>query len=611
MTRKSNAVHETTKPLRQMPRKAILVTAIASVLVAIGWGLHDELRPHTIPATTTASSPPAQNSSHTVHELASLVETCERTSRLVLLGSRDPRGSSCVTIIRAGDIHGTMPQHTGDLDGGPGTRLATLYLLDRLDFKKAAQDFTWHQSRLKVYLENEIVLNRLAADVAHQLAEKTRQFYKTVTACTVWPNGLAPVGFSSDTDWPGYCLTRLDRAVTQKDLPSLQRWAGELASATFSLDDLHRWLGFLTENQLVALEFQRRCQTLFERVDARQTPYEPQKTISYLPAGVLCVNGEENYYEVERQAERLFSMPPDRINELLNNEHLTPGSLWVLPGLRGGFLKVQDALSSENRRTWEEAARTPYQHAYLMNMLFRAISTDTIDELYAALKKFDAIHPRATVPEMMGALMYRGHSFGGLGWDDRYQPQLLGAAARIDAGKTDVQALLAAHRWTHDFYQTPQNYGPTFTLGDALQQKKLDCVRATDMIGAVFRNAGRTRFGHVRWCGETTGHSVAAYLGVENGKAKTLLADGLMPADRLEVWPECYFHAHAWPPGMENNPSPYAVELYVRGLDSYVWAEGYIARGPNAGWLITAAIPYSSHRPESTARKVFDGPYPE
>ncbi len=534
-----------------------------------------------------------------------------RTSRPVLLGSRDPRGSSCVTVIRSGDIHGTVPIQAGDPDGGPGTRLATLYYVDRLNCKTAVQDFAWHQGRLKVYLENQVALNRSAADLAHQLAERARQFHTAAAAWTAWPDGLVPVGFSSDTDWPGYCLTELDRAVTRKELGAVQRWAGELASATFSLDDLHRWLGFLLENYLTALEFQGRCQTLFELVDARQMHYEPQTTISQLPAGILCSNGTGNYYEIERQAERLFSVPPDRVDELLHNEHLTPGSLWVLPRLRTCFVKLQDALSSQNRQTWEKAAQTPYEHAYLMNMLFRAMSTDTTDELHDALKKFDAIHPRATVGELMGALMYRGHSFAGLAWDDRYQPQLLGAAGGIGVAETDVQAFLAACRWTHDFYQSPENYGPTLTLHDALQQKKLDCVRATDMIGAVFRDAGRNRFGHVRWCAETTAHSVAAYLGVENGKTKTLLADGLMPAGQLEVWPECYFHAHAWPPGLENNPSPYAVELYVRGLDSYVWAEGYIARGPNAGRLTTAAIPYSLHRLQKATRKVFEGPYPE
>jgi hypothetical protein len=516
-----------------------------------------------------------------------------------------------VAVTRSGDIQGTMPQKLGDVDGGPGTRLATLYCLDREHFKTAAEDFAWHQGRLRTFLENRLVLNRPAAELAHELTEKTRQFYEATAACTAWPDGLAAVGFTDKTNWPGYCLAELDRAVRQKDLAALKRWAGELASAAFSLDDLHRWLHFLAKNHLKALEFQGLCQTLFGLVDAQGKEYQPDQTISMLPAGILSANGVGNYYEIERQAERLFSMSPERLDALLHDECLTPGSLWVLPGLRSCFLRVQESLSSENRRTWEEAAQTPYEHAYLMNMLFRTMSADMTDELRAALQKFDAIHPRASVGELMSALMYRGHSFAGLEWDDRYQPQLLGAASGIGAAETDAQALRAACRWTHDFYQAPATYGPTLTLRDALQQKTLDCVRATDMIGAIFRDAGRTRFGHVRWCGEAVGHSVAAYLGFENGKTKTLLADGLMPGDRLEVWPECYFRAHAWPPGMETNPSPYAMELYVRGLDNYVWAEGYIARGPNAGWLITAAIPYSTNRREEATRKVFEGPYPK
>ena len=128
---KSKAVHEKTKPLRQTPRRVILIVTIASGLAAIGWGLYGQLRPPAIPATATASSPSARIPPAPV-ELASLVERCERISRPVLLGSRDPRGPSCVIVVRSGDIRGIMPPHTGDPDGGPGTRLATLYLLDRL-----------------------------------------------------------------------------------------------------------------------------------------------------------------------------------------------------------------------------------------------------------------------------------------------------------------------------------------------------------------------------------------------------------------------------------------------------------------------------------------------
>ena len=53
------------------------------------------------------------------------------------------------------------------------------------------------------------------------------------------------------------------------------------------------------------------------------------------------------------------------------------------------------------------------------------------------------------------------------------------------------------------------------------------------------------------------------------------------------------------------------MELYVRGIDSYVWMQGYIVQGPNAGWLSTAAIPYSTHFTTASTKKVFNGPYPD
>jgi hypothetical protein len=570
------------------------------------------------PPTAATASPheatalsAAQPATDELRELASLAETCVRSSTPILLGSRDPLGTSCLPSGRSGDTHDALPVRLADPDGGPGTRMMALVMVTKSPVKTAAEDFVWHQSRLKSYLENQAVLNEQPARLSHQFVEKTDQFYKTVAACTSWPEGLASIGYSNETDWPSYCVARLDRAAAQKDLKALQRWAAELAAAAFWLEDLHRWLGFLVENQLTALEFQSRCQQLFGMFDAHNPRYVPQQSLGRLPAGLLCINGHDNYYEIERQAERLLAMPPDRIATLARDEYLTPGSLWIPSRLRRCFVKIEEALSPANRRAWEEAARTPYERTFLLGMLYRTMATETTDEMRDMLRVFDVVHPRATVAELMSVLMYRGHSFGGVEWDDRYQPKLLKAGAAIGTAETDKKALLAAHTWTYNFYRSPERYGATFTLRQALTQEKLDCVRATDMIGAIFRDAGRTRFGHVRWCAETTAHSVAAYLGVDNGRPKTLLVDGLVPGGRLEVWPECYYHGHAWPAGIENNPSPYAVELYVRGLDNYVWAEGYIVRGPNAGWLTTAAIPYSVHRREKSTSKVFDGPYPE
>jgi hypothetical protein len=243
-------------------------------------------------------------------------------------------------------------------------------------------------------------------------------------------------------------------------------------------------------------------------------------------------------------------------------------------------------------------------------MLFRADHAETDDDLYAVLRKFNAIHPHATSGELMNVLLYRGHSFAGLEWGDRFQPELIKAADEIKPSESDLDAFQDAWKWTNQFYE-PDQYGVTFTLRDALKQRRLDCVRATDMIASIYRNSGRVGLGHVRWCSETGGHSVAAHMDHNGTSDKTVLADGLTAPHEPEVWPECYFHGHAWPPGLENNAPPYAAELYLRGIDGYIWAQGYIIRGPNAGTLTSVDIPYSAHHREQFSKKVFDGPYPQ
>jgi hypothetical protein len=590
---------------------------LACALYGAGWLLERQAPTLQGAPTALAASPASAQanlaaSAPTLEELASLVKDSMQASRPVLLGSRDPQGPSCVAVIRTGQVVSTMPSNPGDLNGGPGTTMATIYCLDRQTFTTAEQDFQWHQTRLVTYLRNEAALNGPAEEMAHDLAVKTLRFSQAADAWTTLPDRIRPVTFEDSSDWPSYCMTALDHAVAAKDLSGVRHWAGELASAAFSLDDLHRWLDFLVQNHLTALDFQGQCATLFDSPAVQNMKYDFNSSISNFPAGILSLNGLGNYYEVERQAERLFSMPSDRFAEIQTNDHLTPASLWVSPSVRECFLKLENVLSPPNQATWELAARTPYEHSYLTNMLYRAWSVDTADDLCAVLKRFDSLRPHASVGELMSVLMYRGHSFAGLEWADRFQPELIQAADLIPTSEPDDVAFLQACQWTNNLYTSPSSsYGVTLTLRDALHEKRLDCVRATDMIGAIFRNAGRTRFGNIRWCAGATAHSVAAYLGTENGKSRTLVVDGLAPPKTPEVWPDCYFNGHDWPSTLTNTAPVYAAELYLRGIDSYVWAEGYIIRGPNAGTLTTARIPYSTHRLQTITRKVFDGPYPD
>ena len=228
-----------------------------------------------------------------------------------------------------------------------------------------------------------------------------------------------------------------------------------------------------------------------------------------------------------------------------------------------------------------------------------------MDQLAVVLGRFNNLNPRASLSDLMGVLMYRGHSFAGLEWSDRFLPDLMDPAVAGD----DEQAFLGARTYTHSFYSGFDHYGPSLTLRDAMQEKKLNCVRALRHDRLPLPQQRSAGFGHVRWCSGTMAHSVAALTVERDGKPRTILADGLTE-DSAEIWPDAYFQGHTWPAGLQNNPSPYAAELYAHSLDNYIWAEGYIVCGEDAGTLVKAAVPYLPYEDKASCEKVFSGPYP-
>ena len=85
-----------------------------------------------------------------------------------------------------------------------------------------------------------------------------------------------------------------------------------------------------------------------------------------------------------------------------------------------------------------------------------------------------------------------------------------------------------------------------------------------------------------------------------DGSRRVTTVDGLFkPGQRESTWPEEFFTSRS---------STYAVELNGRGIDNYVWLEGYIVRGPNAGTLMRAAVPYLPGRGQASVEKVFPRP---
>src|SRR5262249_30080099 len=142
-------------PVFRVMRRSLIVTFSAAILLAIvGWAIR-EMQPDgpaavvlpqgSVPSNALSTTNEAQISgtraTRMLHELWMQLPSILHASRPLLLGSRDPNGPSCVRVMTTGQVHNAPPDNPVDLDGGPGTKVTTLILMDRQIVKNAQQDY--------------------------------------------------------------------------------------------------------------------------------------------------------------------------------------------------------------------------------------------------------------------------------------------------------------------------------------------------------------------------------------------------------------------------------------------------------------------------------------
>lgn len=549
--------------------------------------------------------PPAsisgEKASALLRDIAANVDPVVSASQPLLLGRRSPNDGNPSRVVLRHINNGTkrLPIWPQDVNGGPGRRIGALYISAGRG-KTPMADFVWQQTRFKPVLKMLRDQNRPIFVWASRLSYNASELFHGLKACTEWPAGFVATAVSTADHWPEYCLRKLNEAVAARDLSGAKRWSGELAAATFALTDLHHWLEFLLQNQLTSLAFQAKCQGLFARCEKLygDDKYQAMFHADRFPGGYLGLAAVSNYLEIERQAEFLFRVPKEYLQAARADVLVVPGAVWMPPDLRKAFGQLGKSLSAGNQTTWALAARTPLERSYLANMLYRGGAVRVLDRLGVVLKRFDKAYPHAHVPELMDVLFYRGgDGFAGFEWADRFDTRLMAMAEKL-AGN-DESVLANARKKTFGVFSGWDHYeGFVITLRESLNSGKMDCVRATDMIGSLYRNAGRAGFRNIRWLCGVGGHTVAAAEIRKDGKTQIVIVDGLdsKPNGR-EVWSKAYFQGHQWPTDFPGRQAPaYAFELNGRGLDSYVWVEGHVVQGPSTGLSVQAAIPYMLHR---------------
>ncbi len=535
-------------------------------------------------------------------------------SRLRLLGRRSlAREPSCVGIQ---ELEGTTLKIPGSPEGGIGMRtvskIAEKSKATGLD-TSAADLFEWYQVTFRDYGRVQAKANRAAmvgAETVARLAHDVRDALQTDDV----PPSAMPDPHTVETTWIGFCLRGLMSAAADGDAARSRIWAAELVAAADHLVDLHRWTAFLLRNQADMLTFQALCEALYRpgspawRVEADGGRPAPKG----LPAAGLVKPLAENLLEVERQAERLFQVPSSFLELSLSGEALVrldgceavPAARWMPPDLRATFVRLRAQLSPRHQAEWDAAATSPYDQSYLANILFRLRAAGCTEAAMEVLRRFDARHPEPDRDALLDVLFYRSEPNMGMDWGERYNPEMMQVAGGLTGDRVEV--LRQARAAVRKRFGTWQNYETSLRITEALDTGRMDCIMATGMAVALARNAGCGGFYSLRWSTGPKGHSVAGVGVPGTDPAEVLTADALDgPGAGLEPWPWAYLKGHVWPAGWPYQSLPvFCVELYGRGLDNYVWIEGYVVTGPRAGSLAQVSVPYlATHLKPRLARQ--------
>lgn len=497
-------------------------------------------------------------------------------ARPLFVGQRDlSDGNTAVFTRTRGSVSRENLQsirRPADPQGGIGTLYVDLTL--NRSVSGPQEDFRWHQDVLRPWLEKRFEDNKRAEETLLTM----RNAMKDVLQHPADPQEAASLTAPTGKGWFPYLAGQILKAKKSGKKDQQILWSLEWGAAMDAQRDLHRWTELLLGNQLFALSLQAQTAPLFRQVDAmyrEKLPYKANSHIGRFPAGEMTLYNADNYLELERRAEAVFQMPADWPK--LAKSH--PQARTLPPNLRADFARILSGLDGANQECLASAIHTPYELSFLAAALHKAAAGDRVDMLLTVLRRYATLHPEPRLQDMMEVIHDRaGGWFCGLEWGDRYQAPLM--QVPDDWPSDPMDAIWRAHAWVRK--QTRDTEGFVFTLREALETGALDCIRTTDAMGALYRNSGHPGFHMIRLSRGGSGHTIAA-LRDKNGDVHYL--DGQVGNGAPGRWPEGFRKP------LKPHPA-YAVELFGRGLDSWVFLEGYLVFGPARGNHVSAPVPY-------------------
>ncbi len=495
---------------------------------------------------------------------AAVLTACQqalRDGRMVLIGKRNPDKTSVLSCHKWKDITQLQDLAFTAVDKeGFGVRLGKMVIGNSTRSGSPIADFNWHEGELRTAIETARSANALALAAALAAAAKAAELVAAKPASL--PEGTMD-------GWPGACWQRWHSALAAGDATAAARWAIEFSSAMALDADIHRWQDGLLANHLATLDFMRLNEEHFK--SANGAGYNPDSHIGRFPGGHLTLYWHQNYLEVERLCERLVADPA--VELAAGDTGASGAALELPPRVRATFLAIRGKLKPANQTLLDKAVGSPWHRAWLTSALDRAQIAGYAPALIEVMARFEAKNPKAALSQLLDVMHSRGDSFAGIEWADRFRPQLMDPVAKVGGGVP--QAFKAAHEFCQANFKTYKGF--IFTMGEALSSGRMDCIRATDVISAAYRNAGYGGFFSIRMSRCKNGHTIA---GAEVAPGKVITADGLLKGFSGTPWQQ------------SADAQSVSVELFARGLTHYIFVSGLVLSGANAKKTVTPGVPW-------------------
>ena len=494
---------------------------------------------------------------------AAVLATCRQSlsdGRAVLIGKRNPDKASVLSCHKWKDISQIVDLTFTAIDQeGFGVRIGNLIIGNAARKESPAADFAWHQGPLREALVSAKAANTTVLATAIAAAEQ---------AATLAAAAPAALPEGSLSGWPDACWQRWRAALAGGDAAGAARWGAEFASAMALAADLHRWQDGLLTNHLANLDFMRLNEDHFA---TPRNGYNPDSHIGRFPGGHLTLYWHGNYLEVERLCERLHADPAP---ENAAGDSGAGGSAIALPPrVRATFLALRSKLKVANQAMLDQAAAAPWHRAWLTSTIDRAQIASYNTALIEVMGRYEARNPKGGLNGLLDVLHNRGDAFAGMDWADRFRPELMDPMAKVGGGVQN--ALKAAHALCQAHFKTYKGF--IFTMGQSLASGQMDCIRATDIIAAAYRNAGYGGYFSIRMSRMVNGHTIA---GAEVAPGKVITADGLLKGFAGTEW-----HQAA-------DAQSVSIELYARGLSHYAFVSGLVLSGANSKKSLTTPVPW-------------------